>query len=490
MPTYIVTSEPEDWPPKLEGVEVIDAKSYLTDPHFSETRGAKVFNLCRSYRYQTVGYYVSLLAEARGHKPTPDVRTLQDLKNSAVIRNVSSDLDELIQRSLHTIKSDKFTLSIYFGRNLAKRYDRLALQLFNQLPCPLLRAEFVKGAGHWTLKRVSVLATSEVPAVHWPFVTEVAQKHFAGRRATYRKVERPRFDLAILQNPDEIEPPSDTKALKKFAKAAASLGIATHLITRDDYGILSEFDGLFIRETTAVNQHTYRFSTKAAHNGLVVIDDPVSIVRCTNKVYLAELLIKHRLPTPPTVVVHQDNCNEVANALGFPCVLKKPDSAFSQGVVKVNNAEELEQKLKHFLTESDLVVAQGFLPTTFDWRIGIIDRQPLFACKYYMAEGHWQIIKQDAKGDERYGRCETVPIERAPAAAIKTALKAANLIGDGLYGVDVKESNGKFYIIEINDNPNIDAGTEDAILQQELYRRIMNVFLTRMQRRKVGFAIQ
>ena len=35
---------------------------------------------------------------------------------------------------------------------------------------------------------------------------------------------------------------------------------------------------------------------------------------------------------------------------------------------------------------------------------------------------------------------ETLPVELAPRAAVQVALKAANLIGDGLYGVDVKQS--------------------------------------------------
>ena len=53
---------------------------------------------------------------------------------------------------------------------------------------------------------------------------------------------------------------------------------------------------------------------------------------------------------------------------------------------------------------------------------------------------------------------ETIPVELAPRQAVSATLKAANLIGDGLYGVDVKESNKKFYVIEVNDNPNIDVG--------------------------------
>ena len=69
MPTLIVTNSPKDWPATMEGAEVIDAGTYLTDASYHELRGAKVFNLCRSYRYQSNGYYESLLATARGHRP-------------------------------------------------------------------------------------------------------------------------------------------------------------------------------------------------------------------------------------------------------------------------------------------------------------------------------------------------------------------------------------------------------------------------------------
>jgi glutathione synthase/RimK-type ligase-like ATP-grasp enzyme len=112
----------------------------------------------------------------------------------------------------------------------------------------------------------------------------------------------------------------------------------------------------------------------------------------------------------------------------------------------------------------------------------------MYACKYFMAADHWQIVRTDANGDSRYGKCETIPVELAPRRAVSAALKAANLIGDGLYGVDVKESNKKFYVIEVNDNPNIDVGVEDAVLRDEIYNRIMEVFLDRIERSKAGIA--
>lgn len=484
MPTLVVANTLKDWPAQIENVEVVEARNYLTDKAYNELRGAKVINLCRSYRYQSTGYYVSLLAEARGHKPQPSVATLQDIKTQAVIRLAGDDLDALIQKSLAPIKSEKFTLSIYFGHNMARRYDRLALQLYHQFQSPLLRATFAKSPTGWTLRRVRTISASDVPEHHWPFVIAQATEHFRGRRGGVKRRARSRFDMAILHNPADPQPPSDEKALQKFIKAAAALGISAELITRDEYGQLAEYDALFIRDTTYVNSYTYRFARRAEGEGLVVIDDPQSILRCTNKVYLAELLERHDVATPRTIVTHRDNLEEVVAILGFPCVLKKPDSAFSAGVVKVNDRDELSARLEEYFADSDLVVAQEFLPTEFDWRIGIIDRQPLYAAKYYMAQGHWQIIKQDREDDSRYGKAEVMPIELAPRRAVNAALKAANLIGDGLYGVDVKQSKGKFYVIEVNDNPNLDAGVEDRVLRDELYRRIMSVFLKRIEQRK------
>ena len=50
------------------------------------------------------------------------------------------------------------------------------------------------------------------------------------------------------------------------------------------------------------------------------------------------------------------------------------------------------------------------------------------------------------------GHSETVALDQVPQAVLKAAVKSSSLIGDGLYGVDLKEVNGKVYVIEINDN--------------------------------------
>src|SRR5262249_23145034 len=185
----------------------------------------------------------------------------------------------------------------------------------------------------------------------------------------------------------------------------------------------------FIRETTAVNHHTYRFSRRAVAEGLVVIDDPESIVRCSNKVFLAEALEANGIRAPRTLIVHKDNIEDIPLYVGFPCVLKQPDSAFSLGVMRVDEPEELEPKGREMLGRSDLVIAQEYLPSSFDWRVGVLDNKALFVCKYHMVKGHWQIAKNDGNGGRRYGRVEAVSFSDAPASVVRAGVKAAKEFG-------------------------------------------------------------
>jgi glutathione synthase/RimK-type ligase-like ATP-grasp enzyme len=482
MSAIVVIENKESWPLALPGVEVVSARSYLSDPTFMRPRGTTVFNLCRTYGYQTLGYYVSLLAVARGHRPLPSITTLQDLKLPPVVRGVSEDMEALFASSLRHLRGDRFELSIYFGRNIARRYDRLSVALFNQFPAPFLRAFFVRD-GEWQLERVRPIATNEIPESHRAFVIDRATKYLARpRRRARAKVYR--YELAILLNPDEAEPPSDERAIRRFIRAAHELGLDTTVIHPDEYGRIAEFDALFIRETTAVDHHTFRFARRATAEGLVVIDDPESIVRCCNKVFLAEAFARHGIARPRTLVVDSDDAKTVSGQIGLPCVLKQPDSSFSRGVYKAETELELRQGLERVLSDSELAIVQEFVRSDFDWRIGVLNGQPLYACKYHMVRGHWQIARTGTNGRRSYGRVENIALEEVPLPALDLALRSCKLVGDGLYGVDLKQIGNRFLVMEVNDNPSIESGDEDALAGDDLYRRIMRVFVERLDSRR------
>ena len=179
---------------------------------------------------------------------------------------------------------------------------------------------------------------------------------------------------------------------------------------------------------------------------MVVIDDPTSILRCTNKIYLHDLMISRKLAAPHTEILYRDeprSSPKYPTMLGFPIVLKIPDGSFSRGVVKVENVEQLKAAADDLFQHTALLLAQEYMFTEFDWRIGVLNREPLYACKYFMSRGHWQIYNHGAKGTAKSGGFETLPVREAPADVVKLALRATAPIGDGLYGVDLKQSSDR-----------------------------------------------
>ena len=138
------------------------------------------------------------------------------------------------------------------------------------------------------------------------------------------------------------------------------------------------------------------------------------------------------MPVPPTVMLaDDDDLTKAERLLGWPMVVKILDGSFSRGVHKVENASELKKLSDTLFEDTDLLLAQKFMPTKFDWRVGVLEGEPLFVCQYQMARGHWQIIKHGPNG-AREGGSKTLPICDAPPAVIEAALNAARAIGPGL----------------------------------------------------------
>lgn len=80
----IVVEKASDWGAYYPSADVVSAMDYLRQPVGGDDERTHVINLCRSYKYLGTGYYVSLLAEARGHKVIPSVRTVNDLRRRSL----------------------------------------------------------------------------------------------------------------------------------------------------------------------------------------------------------------------------------------------------------------------------------------------------------------------------------------------------------------------------------------------------------------------
>jgi glutathione synthase/RimK-type ligase-like ATP-grasp enzyme len=484
MTVLFVANAEAEWPHELPGLAVASAKDYLTGAAFAEGRYERVVNLCRFDHAQDQAFYVSLLAEARGQQPLPAARTFEDLRGTPATSPVLKEIARRVQHDLPVHESLQLSIYSYFGVDPDGGHALAARDLFAALKVPLIRADFRYHAGRWRLTGVQALSLPQVPPEHAGALVEAAAQFVSGQPRP-RAAGKDRPAIAILHTPGEPLPPSNPAALQKMLAAARALGMRAEIIDRHAIERLAEFDALFIRDTTYLEHYTYRFSQRAAALGMVVIEDADSILQCNNKVYLNELLMRHGVPVPHTVMVHRDNIDEATATLGLPRILKQPDGGFSLGVRKTETVEAMRAHARELLERSELIIAQEYLPTEFDWRVTVLDRRVLFVCKYYMAPEHWQVHRYD-RGRHVEGATEALSVGEAPQAVVQTALRAANLIGDGLYGVDLKQVGSQCYVIEVNDNPNIDAGNEDAVLKDALYREIMGVFLRRITERQAA----
>lgn len=483
MTWVILTGRANDLDQVATPHKVITTRDYLAHPALFKGQRPKVINLSSTFGYQSRGYYASLLAGSRGHKVIPTVETMIDLSERKLYENALPELELALNKCRKELGEFPAKVRIFFGIGQSKAWDRFARLLFDWFRAPALEVTIKDDLGWAGIRKIAFVPLARILGEERARFLASLDTHTNREWRDTRARTPSRYTFATLVNPQEELPPSEIASLRYWAKTAERMGVEVEPITRKELAKLANYDALFIRETTAISNHTYRFARRAEQEGMPVIDDPLSMIRCTNKVYLSELMIANKVPVPPTVMIAGPADLELAaQTLGFPLVLKIPDSSFSRGVRKAENFAELKALAEKWLEDSDLLIAQKYVPTRYDWRIGVLGGQPLFAVQYLMAKKHWQIVNHERQGKPDQGGVKAFTLKSAPAAVIDTAVRAARCIGDGLYGVDLKETDDGVFLIEVNDNPNLDHGYEDLGEKDEVWVKLTQWFLDRLER--------
>jgi len=480
----ILVDQPRDLPNAETPHKVITTTEYLARPRLFEIGRPKLVNLARSYAYQSKGYYASLLAEARGHRVVPTVETMLELREQKLYEHALPELEDELNRCARRADFQpdaELRLIVCFGIARDARFESFGRLLFDWFRCPAL--EVIVDPGDWlSIDRIRPRNITRLANGEAEFFRQSLHNHTKRDWRDPKARAVAKYDLAVLYDPNEKMAPSSSASIKYFARIAEKLSVDVEPITKRQLAELAEFDGLFIRETTSIDNHTYRFARRAWQEGMPVIDDPISMIRCTNKVFLMELLGQNQVPTPPTVIIAEDtDLGKAIDELSLPLVVKIPDGSFSRGVHKIETLSEFKRVCDELFEETDLLLAQKFLPTEFDWRVGVLAGEPLFVCQYRMARGHWQIVKHRSDGSAREGGFKTFDLDQAPPALIDVAVRAARPIGEGFYGVDIKQTDNGFIVMEVNDNPNLEHGIEDVIGKDEVWMRLLRWFIERFE---------
>ncbi|MGQ9507549.1 MAG: ATP-grasp domain-containing protein [Candidatus Bathycorpusculaceae bacterium] len=272
--------------------------------------------------------------------------------------------------------------------------------------------------------------------------------------------------------------PKEAMALQNFRRTAEKMGHTFDFLFRERLQEVPKYDAVFIRATTDPLYTAYIVSKAAWEMGLNVVDDPKSIQICGNKIHLYSLFKKYNVPHIPTIFLNKDEFHhkrivEIFKAFGRPVVVKAPYTSFSRYVEKAACETSFREVAKRFFRRSDVLAVQEFMPTAFDWRVGVLNGEVLYVCKYMVPKGRWKHgAKRRGKPSFVWGRTVTLKRENAPSELKETALKACEVVGHGLYGVDIKEVNGNYIVVEVNDNPSIYAGNED-LRNKDVYEKII-----------------
>lgn len=457
----IVTENPSKWNLNLEGITAFTPQQYIYGDKFQKKNSVKVINLCNSFQVGSVGLHISALAESRGHKVIPEVHSVINYNYKKLSYTFAAHDQSLVDELLQEIQGNTLDLEIYLGSVEDPRFTKIGVILYNLVQLPVFRAS-MKKTDKWSVNEIKALDQEELSPLQWKFFQQSIEFFINGKKIISKNFLQKKFELAILVNPDDPTPPSNAGAIQKFIKAADEIGFNSELINVNDFGKIRKFDALFIRETTRINHHTFSFAVKAQQEGLVVIDSPDAILKCNNRIWLARMLMQQQALSHRLSIIEKSNLEEEIEKFGYPLIIRNPVR-----LLEDDRPEIIEgvADLDKVANKPDIVIAEEVVYPDAAWRVGIFNQDIMFAGKYYVESNMfpYQIssIYEPWKVDE-------IPVEVTVAA-----FKVSDILGPGLYALDIFEKKNKIYIMDIFDNPDINAGKEDQIQPNNMYMNII-----------------
>lgn len=190
--------------------------------------------------------------------------------------------------------------------------------------------------------------------------------------------------------------------------------------------------------------------------GITVINNSLSIMRARDKLRCMQILARHAISVPKTVMTR--NPTEMRKAIqlvgGPPVILKFLQGAQGIGVILAESYKAAESTLDAFWSMNQNLLIQEYIQESEgkDIRVVVTRDKPI------------AMMRRMAKPDDfrsnihRGGWGELL---EAPAGLVELALEAARKIGLDVGGVDILESERGPLVLEINASPGIE-GIESA----------------------------
>jgi len=190
--------------------------------------------------------------------------------------------------------------------------------------------------------------------------------------------------------------------------------------------------------------------------GVYPLNESVAITRARDKLRSLQLLSRKGVGLPVTGFAHSpDDIQDVIRIVGgAPLVIKLLEGTQGIGVVLAETQKAAESVIEAFMGLSANIMVQEFIKEAggSDIRCFVIGEKVVAAMKRTAKEGEFR------SNLHRGGRAEIIkltPEERS------TAVRAANILGLNVAGVDILRSNHGPVVMEVNSSPGLE-GIESA----------------------------
>ena len=207
----------------------------------------------------------------------------------------------------------------------------------------------------------------------------------------------------------------------------------------------AELDGVSVALERSVSQSRGLAAARyLAALGRAVVNRPEVIEAAGDKWATSTLLEKAGVPQPKTALaVSPEAALEIAEAWGYPVVLKPVVGSWGRMVSKVNDRDALEALLEHkaFMGyQHQLYYLQEYVEKPGrDIRVFVVGDEAIAAI--YRKSAHW--ITNTARG----GEAENCPVTDE---IFEVSVAAARALGGGVLAIDLFESERGLLVNEVN----------------------------------------
>ena len=184
--------------------------------------------------------------------------------------------------------------------------------------------------------------------------------------------------------------------------------------------------------------------------GIPCVNNSVAINIVRDKLRTSQILAKHKLPIPKTMMVRYPiDLGLVENNIGFPCVVKLVTGSYGEGVYLCETMRDYK-KLMEFIdtlgaNKKTMLVQEyiGYRPGE-DLRVYVVGGRVLGAMKRTAPEGDFRANITNG------GRGENFPLDDEIRYL---ALEASKILNLDIAGVDLLFDKDGYKICEVNSNP-------------------------------------